>query len=322
MSDTRFYRGQGHSEPKTADALPTVDDEARRRPEDYRATPELAAAVDVALTLGMPLLLTGEPGSGKSGLADSLAWELGLGKPLRFPVKSDTESRDLFYRFDTVGRFHAAQARPADPGSDYDRADAGRFIAFEALGQAILHAKPPGIERELRLPPGSVDHPGAPRRSVVLIDEIDKAPRDVPNDILVEIERMEFGIPELSGGGRALVRVALSPDEARHRPIVIFTSNSEKALPDPFLRRCVYHHLGFPPFDADLPKDARGNLPEDRVTVDTIVAARLGSRFQRKQQAEAGVADALDLFRMHCAAKGSASPAARASRSCSTGSTT
>jgi MoxR-like ATPase len=296
MSDTRFYRGQGHSEPKIADALPTVDLEAMRRPEDYRATPELAAAVDVALTLGMPLLLTGEPGSGKSGLADSLAWELGLGEPLRFPVKSDTESRDLFYRFDTVGRFHAAQARPAD-GGDEDRADAGRFIAFEALGQAILHAKPPAIERELRLPPGSLAHPGAPRRSVVLIDEIDKAPRDVPNDILVETERMAFGIPELSGSGRALVHVALTPEEARWRPIVIFTSNSEKALPDPFLRRCVYHHLGFPPFDADLPKDAQGNLPEDRVTVDTIVAARLGSRFQRKQQAEANVADALDLFR-------------------------
>ena len=295
MPDNRFYRGQGHREPKAADALPTVDFEALRRPEDYRATPELASAVDVALTLGMPLLLSGEPGSGKSGLAESIAWELGLGEPLRFSVKSETESRDLFYRFDTVGRFHAAQAGQQRGGAD-DDADAGRFIAFEALGQAILYAKPPDIEAELRLPPGSLKHPGAPARSVVLIDEIDKAPRDVPNDILVEIERMEFGIPELSGAGRELVRVALTQDQARYRPIVVFTSNSEKALPDPFLRRCVYHHLDFPPFDADL-ADSQGNLPEDRVTVDTIVAARLGARYMRKQKAEVGVADALNLFR-------------------------
>ncbi len=179
--------------------------------------PELAAAVDVALTLGMPLLLTGEPGSGKSGLADSLAWELGLGEPLRFPVQSDTESRDLFYRFDTVGRFHAAQTRaPAESPA----ADAGRFISFEALGRAILLAKPVAIEAALGLPPGSLGHPGAPCRSVVLIDEIDKAPRDVPNDILVEIERMEFGVPELRVGDGQPVRVALGADENRYRPIV------------------------------------------------------------------------------------------------------
>jgi hypothetical protein len=93
-----------------------------------------------------------------------------------------------------------------------------------------------------------------------------------------------------------VVQVRLDSDENRYRPIVIFTSNSEKALPDPFLRRCVYHHLEFPPFDADL-LDSAGDLPEDRVTVDAIVAARLGARYQGKRQTEGGVQDALSFFR-------------------------
>lgn len=115
MSDTRFYTGRGGSDPRAADALPTVDPKAMRAPDFYRATAQTAAAVDVALTLGMPLLLTGEPGSGKSGLADSIAWELGLGEVLRFPVKSGTESRDLFYRFFCFTDLTMAQALRIDP---------------------------------------------------------------------------------------------------------------------------------------------------------------------------------------------------------------
>jgi len=99
MSELHLYTGLGHRDPRAGDRLPTVDPTALRAPEDYRATTRTAAAVEVALTLGMPLLVTGEPGSGKSGLAASIAWELGLGEVLRFPVKSDTESRDLFYCF-------------------------------------------------------------------------------------------------------------------------------------------------------------------------------------------------------------------------------
>ena len=277
--------------PKIADHLPTVNPDGLRRPEGYRATPELAAAVDVALTLGMPLLLTGEPGSGKSGLAESLAWELGMGEVLRFPVKSDTESRDLFYRFDTVGRFHASQTLKQDDAA----ADAARFIAFEALGRAILLAMPERAGHELGLPKRALDHPGEPRRSVVLIDEIDKAPRDVPNDILVEIEQMQFDIPELSGADGNSVRVKLHQDHNRHRPIVIFTSNSEKALPDPFLRRCVFHHLGFPPFESEL--KAKGQDAEDRITVESIIYARLGSRFQGKGDIERRIEQAIGLFR-------------------------
>jgi MoxR-like ATPase len=262
-----LYRGDGRQRPEAARELPDVDPEALRNPEHYLAGPDLRAAVTTALTLGMPLLLTGEPGSGKSRLGHSLAWELRL--PLfEFVVKSDTQARDLFYRFDTVGRFHASQSegRAADPR---------RFIAFEALGRAILHAKPRDYvhgeaEGQLRLPEAAVQHPGAPTRSVVLLDEIDKAPRDVPNDLLVEIERLRFAIPELASERDALPVVELTRAERAYRPIVIITSNSEKALPEPFLRRCVYYHLELPPFRQD---GAAG------LSIEDIVQRRLGARF-------------------------------------------
>jgi len=278
---SQYYKGNGVPQPDLIERLPDIDLEILRRPKKYLASQDLAAAVNVALTLGMPLLLTGEPGSGKSGLADSLAWELASHddadpKPLRFVVKSDTQARDLFYRFDTVGRFHASQTPDAD-------SDPRQFITFEALGKAILYAKSPDYAHtELGLPQRALDHPGAPKRSVVLIDEIDKAPRDVPNDILVELERLEFDIPELrtahqSGSHNkqpADGRIGLKSHENRFRPIVIITSNSEKALPDPFLRRCVYHHLEFPPF-----RQAEEKQRDDLVTVDDIVASRLGERY-------------------------------------------
>ena len=214
-------------------------------------------------------------------MAESLAWELAdkddeNPAPLRFVVKSDTQARDLFYRFDTVGRFHASNTQDAD-------SNPRNFISFEALGKAILHAKAPEYAHdELRLPKSVVGHPGKPTRSVVLIDEIDKAPRDVPNDILVELERLEFEIHELktvdpSAQAQSAAqsgRIGLDSAENRHRPIVIITSNSEKALPDPFLRRCVYHYLEFPPFRQD-----EDNQNDDIITVDDIVAARLGERY-------------------------------------------
>lgn len=289
MTMQRFYTGRGgRAAPAKLKDLPLVNSQALREPQDYLAPPDLAAAVDVALTLGMPLLLTGEPGSGKSALADSVAYELGLGRALRFVVKSDTEARDLFYRFDTVGRFHASQT----PGAD---ANPSNYISFAALGKAILYAKPASYsEQTLGVPPYAVDHPGEPTRSVVLIDEIDKAPRDVPNDVLVEIENMQFDIPELSGGGGRYVRVGLddAKNENQYRPIVIFTSNREKALPEPFLRRCVFHHLEFPPFEA--PADN-----SEVVTVAEIVGARLGGRYTRDNTkgAERRKDWAIDFFR-------------------------
>ncbi|PWQ94774.1 AAA family ATPase [Leucothrix arctica] len=256
----RFYNGQGkrNSEPLI---LPTINHDIQTTPEGYLATADLAAAVDTALTLGMPLLLTGEPGSGKSALAKSIAWEV-LGeneKPLEFTVKSDTRATDLFYRFDTVGRFHAANAPDGE-------VSAKNFLHFNAMGRAILQAKPFKYTQDLLQSEQRAQqvHTGEQKRSVVLIDEIDKAPRDVPNDMLVELERLCFDIHELQ------TLVELEGDECNHQPIIIITSNSEKALPEAFLRRCVYHHLEFPAFDAE-----EGNT----VTVRDIVDRRLGNRF-------------------------------------------
>ena len=144
----------------------------------------------------------------------------------------------------------------------------------------------------LRLPITPIlNLPGTPKRSVVLIDEIDKAPRDVPNDILVELERLEFEIPELRTARQPVTgRICLESHENRYRPIVIITSNSEKALPDPFLRRCVYHHLQFPLFI-----QAEGEQSDEIVTVEDIVASRLGSRYTNSGQLL--VEQAISLFR-------------------------
>ncbi|GIJ57499.1 AAA family ATPase [Virgisporangium aurantiacum] len=196
-------------------------------PAAYLPAPDLVDAVNVALLLGQPLLLTGEPGCGKTQLADNLAWSLGLGPLLKFETKSDSTADSLFYRYDSLRRFEAS--------SRHEVGDPARFLTWTALGRAILATLPP--EQRARFCAAG-DDGSAPRRSVVLIDEIDKAPRDFPNDVLNELEHLYFRIPELGD-------VVLRADN-RHRPIVVITSNSERDLPEPFLRRCVFHHVTFP----------------------------------------------------------------------------
>jgi MoxR-like ATPase len=194
--------------PKLLPASPNVE---MRDPREYRRDPGLADAVNVALLLRQPLMVTGEPGTGKTVLAASVAFELGLAAPLAFETKSTSQARDLFYTFDALGRFTAKEF-----GSGTGRA--ADYISFNALGEAIVLANEPEAVRDV-LPTGFV-HPGK-RRSVVLIDEVEKAPRDFPNDILNEIERMYFRIPEF--GNRA---VAADPD---YYPILLMTNNSEKS---------------------------------------------------------------------------------------------
>jgi MoxR-like ATPase len=208
--------------------LPVAKRVEQTLPQGYIPDPGLVDAVNVALLLGQPLLVTGEPGTGKTQLAYSVGWQLGLGTPLVFETKSTSVAKDLFYTYDSLGRFHAAQT---GEGSR----DSLDYLTYNALGAAIVRAND---EQEVaRWLPKEFVH-GGKRRSVVLMDEVDKAPRDFPNDILNEIEEVYFKVPELGG-------VKISAEEAM-RPIVILTSNSEKHLPDAFLRRCIYYNIPFP----------------------------------------------------------------------------
>lgn len=216
-------------QPEQPAALPLLDFEKAADPAGYLPDEGLVAAVNVALMLQQPLLLTGEPGTGKTQLAYSVAWELGIPGPFVFETKSTSQSRDLFYTFDNLRRFQAAH-------SSSESLDPRLFLEFSALGLAILRTLEPADAIRF-LSPGTKTHE-MPHRSVVLIDEIDKAPRDFPNDILGEIENLYFRIPEISADA---VRAAQPL-----RPVVIITSNSEKSPPDAFLRRCIFYHIPFP----------------------------------------------------------------------------
>src|SRR3954471_23541061 len=172
----------------------------------YIASEELRHAVNVAVALGRPLLVRGEPGTGKTLLAENLASSLGM--PLiRWHVKSTTKARDGLYVYDTVARLHDSRFNAGDVR------DIARYIKLGPLGEAL----------------------SAPSRVVLLIDEIDKADLEFPNDLLHELDAMRFRIDET---GKEI--------SAIERPIVVITSNNEKELPDAFLRRCVFHYIQFP----------------------------------------------------------------------------
>jgi MoxR-like ATPase len=222
-----------------------VFDQFRGSP-DYVTSEPLRNAVNVAIALKRPLLIRGEPGTGKTLLAHSIAHGLGK-KILVWNIKSTTKAQEGLYVYDTVQRLNDSRF------GDKDLSDIKQYIKLGKLGQAFV----------------------SPQQVVLLIDEIDKADLEFPNDLLNELDEMSFYIPETE-----------ETISAVHRPIVVITSNAEKELPDAFLRRCIFHYIEFP--DPELMEEiVRVHFPDIetnllREALKTFYALRQIDDFRKK----------------------------------------
>jgi MoxR-like ATPase len=235
----------------------------------YVATPDLMLAVNAAITLQRPLLIKGEPGTGKTMLAEEVAGALGV-PLLQWHIKSTTKAQQGLYEYDAVSRLRDSQL------GDEKVKDISNYIVKGVLWQAFEQGKP----------------------SVILIDEVDKADIEFPNDLLRELDRMEFHVYET----RQTVRAAV-------RPIVIITSNNEKELPDAFLRRCFFHYIKFPDKDT-MGQHRRRALPQP----EKRPAARSHGSLLRTARSARDEEEALDLgtHRLAQAAGGRGHPAGSA----------
>ncbi|WP_369147403.1 AAA family ATPase [Streptomyces sp. R44] len=249
------WRRFGRPESSTGDKVP--------HPRPYLIGPDEVEVVNAALHLRRPLLVTGQPGTGKSSLAHAIAHELRLGRVLQWPVNSRSTLQDALYQYDAVGRLREATL-PRD--ADGTEPDIGQYIQLGPLGNALAHREGP---------------------RVLLVDELDKGDVDLPNDLLTVFEEGEFVIPELARLPRNHAPVHVQTDDpdrptpverghirCAEFPVVVITSNGEREFPAAFLRRCI-----------------RLDLPEpDEQRLRDIVAAHLGDT------ALAEVDDLLETF--------------------------
>ena len=228
-----------------------------RGSEAYVAGPELMYAVNVSIALEKPLLIKGEPGTGKTMLAEAIADSLGK-ELIIWSIKSTTKAKDGLYVYDTVQRLYDSQFQEGDV------ADVKKYIHMGKLGEAFT----------------------AEAQPVLLIDEIDKADLEFPNDLLWELDRMEFYIHETKETIRA-----------KFRPIVVITSNAEKELPDAFLRRCIFHYIAFPDSDTMRKIIAVHYENVEEKLLDQVIETFYWLRDVKELQKKPGTSELLDWIR-------------------------
>jgi MoxR-like ATPase len=260
--DWRNFRGEVTAE-RDFNAPPSP--ELTERGAKFQATPEMIEMVNAALYLRRPLLITGDPGTGKSSLIYAVAHELQLGEVLKWPITSRSTLAQGLYQYDAIGRLQESQLRQAEAvaaGRSYTAPSIGDFVKLGPLGTALLPTARP---------------------RALLIDEIDKSDLDLPNDLLHVFEEGEFEIPELKrekqqpieieDALRRKVTIAGGLVKCRQFPFVILTSNGEREFPAPFKRRCL---------QLEMPKTTKELLAD-------IVRARLGPEAAAKAAEDGGL---------------------------------